>query len=671
MGQHTIKGLSSLAKRSRASLFSTAAALAALSPIASADQPGDSRRLTLGSHQRSITLIVDSPSAAVSGASRATDDLVDKLGSKPAPIPGYTVYATVIARLASQAQPDRAALLADIRERPGVRSADPAPDIDGFLIIRCESIARASTLADTLKADPRFLSAELDIQRPRSTRTLPNDPSFSQQWFLDNTTTPLVDLNVAPVWAMGITGSGITVGIVEGGWQVDHPDLAANFNADASMPGGSDTSHSTSCAGIVGARANNGLGGAGVAYGARVSKLIYGGPSADTANALAYRNDLNMIKSNSWGPLDLGLLADISAIELAALEQSASTGRAGLGTIFVWAAGNGGAEDRVDYDPYASTRHTIAISSISEFDTSPEYAEPGSSLFAVAPSSSDGRGIFTTANNSSFNPDFGGTSAACPQAAGVIALMLEANPLLSARDVRHIIARTARRCDPTDPGWTTNAGGHGINPKFGFGAIDAHAAVLLAQSWTPVGPEQIADSGLIAINASIPDNSPIGLTRVVTIPDNLLVEHAELILDVETNYVGDLSITLQSPGGTVSVLSVPRDDPQDDLSGRVFTSVRHWDEPSRGDWTIKIADRGPLDFATWNSARLVLYGTDADPSCSIADLSEPFGSLNFFDVAAFLSHFNAQSPAADFDANGLWNFFDLAGFIASYNAGCP
>lgn len=77
--------------------------------------------------------------------------------------------------------------------------------------------------------------------------------------------------------------------------------------------------------------------------------------------------------------------------------------------------------------------------------------------------------------------------------------------------------------------------------------------------------------------------------------------------------------------------------------------------------------------------RLIISVTQADrvlvlsitPPCSPADLAGPFGEINFFDVSAFLSAFNAQDPAADFNNDGEINFFDVSGFLAAFNAGCP
>lgn len=63
---------------------------------------------------------------------------------------------------------------------------------------------------------------------------------------------------------------------------------------------------------------------------------------------------------------------------------------------------------------------------------------------------------------------------------------------------------------------------------------------------------------------------------------------------------------------------------------------------------------------------------DTNPGCSPADLAEPHGVLNFFDLSAYLALYNTQDPAADLAAPyGVFNFFDLSAYLAAYNAGCP
>ncbi len=87
---------------------------------------------------------------------------------------------------------------------------------------------------------------------------------------------------------------------------------------------------------------------------------------------------------------------------------------------------------------------------------------------------------------------------------------------------------------------------------------------------------------------------------------------------------------------------------------------------------INIADDG-------TTQRIVISAIEADrvyvfsitPPCSPADLAGPFGELNFFDVSAFLSAFNAMDPAADFNGDGMFDFFDVSGFLSAFNAGCP
>jgi len=68
---------------------------------------------------------------------------------------------------------------------------------------------------------------------------------------------------------------------------------------------------------------------------------------------------------------------------------------------------------------------------------------------------------------------------------------------------------------------------------------------------------------------------------------------------------------------------------------------------------------------------LVLTLCDLAGTCCPADLDNN-NTLNFFDVAAFLTLYNANDPAADLAApSGTFNFFDIAEFVSLYNAGCP
>ena len=402
----------------------------------------------------------------------------------------------------------------------------------------------AASLARTLRLAPSVERVYVDVEAPKSLRSIPDDPFLELQWNLRNLQDPGIDANVVPVWEAGLSGAGVVVGVVETqNVQFAHPDLEANYNADASLVDRPFHQHTTAVAGIIAMVGNNQGGGAGASYGAQFSTMAVGS-ATKTAEAFAYRNDLNDIKNNSWGPPDNARIGRITTIEREALAEAVANGRAGLGEVFVWAAGNGGLnpDEREDYDPYASSRYTIAVSSFNDDGRFSEYAERGSSILVCAPSdggfgSPQNRGIFSTdlVGSPGYDPgdytdSFGGTSAAAPLAAGVIALLLEARPDLTWRDVQHILVRSARMIDESDPGWEFNGAGRMLHERYGFGAIDAGAALTIAQDWQTIGDERTAASGLITLNQAIPDNDPAGLTQTVEIPESFRVESVELAL---------------------------------------------------------------------------------------------------------------------------------------------
>ena len=68
---------------------------------------------------------------------------------------------------------------------------------------------------------------------------------------------------------------------------------------------------------------------------------------------------------------------------------------------------------------------------------------------------------------------------------------------------------------------------------------------------------------------------------------------------------------------------------------------------------------------------MVLAGLVGPVMCNAADYAEPLGELNFFDVSAFLSLYNAADSAADLNGDGSFNFFDVSLFLSAYSNGCP
>ena len=173
-------------------------------------------------------------------------------------------------------------------------------------------------------------------------------------------------------------------------------------------------------------------------------------------------------------------------------------GRDGKGTIFVWASGNGGAAgDDCGADGYVSHPYVISIGAINHLGKTTSFHEHCPSTMAVVHAggrhgdSKDEQmmpiGVVCADVGGKCTTGFFGTSAAAPVAAGAFALVLEANPELTYRDVMHIIARTARI--PTlfeIDDWTINGGGLHVSDKFGFGVLDVGQMIALAQNWTNV-----------------------------------------------------------------------------------------------------------------------------------------------------------------------------------------
>ena len=372
-----------------------------------------------------------------------------------------------------------------------------------------------------------FLKGEIEsfsplLDRSVSTRFEPNDPFYDDQWHLNNTGqtsgTSGEDANVTAVWN-SYNGSGVVISVIDDGVEHSHPDLTTNYLSQHSYDWCGDDpdpdpnswdGHGTAVAGVAAGTGNNSIGVTGAAFGANIAghRLIACGFTDSTAaDALSYDNGDIDIYSNSWGPTDDGSsLEGPGPITIAAIEDSIYNGRSGLGNIYTWAAGNGlEANDNSNYDGYASLRYAIAVSAITHYGDQSWYSEPGANILVTAHSNGgtpDYEGITTTDitgtggySGGDVNHDFGGTSSATPLVSGVIALILESNPDLTWRDVQNILVHSSRKNDVNDSSWTVNGGGLNVSHKYGFGAVDAGAAVSLAENWTSSGEETNATFG--------------------------------------------------------------------------------------------------------------------------------------------------------------------------------
>jgi subtilisin family serine protease len=523
-----------------------------------------------------------------------------------------------------------------IAARAGMEVVMPVGSLPGYYILRAANVSgRAQNVTQTLRADAGVLYARQQMTLARATRVETRDPAddpeYADQWHLDNTGqgggTVGADVNILDAWAAGYTGEGVVVASVDDGVWVEHPDLAPNMRLDLSYdfinddPDPSAGGHGTSVAGVM-AAADNGTPviddycGVGAAYDAGIAGLYmldFGLTDAIEGASLSYMSNDIHIYNNSWGPFDDGYtLEGPGPLAAAALESGAATGRNGLGTIYAWAAGNGGTTDNINADGYANSIYVIAVGASTNQGTRSWYSEPGAAMLINAPSSGGTLGISTTGyGDTGCTNGFGGTSSAAPLAAGVMALVLDANPNLTYRDMMHILVNTSDVIDAANPDWQTNGAGRQFSHYYGFGRINAKSAVDAALTWQTVDAHTSFTSDVETVNAVIPEDANNPVTDTITVTENLKLEHVQIVFNADHNVRGQIHVDLVSPDGTVSKMMFGRPDNGDDYANWTMTSVAHWDELSAGDWTIRVWDRtNDSNDGTFNSWQLILWGTE-------------------------------------------------------------
>ncbi|KAI1318140.1 pheromone processing endoprotease [Mortierella claussenii] len=446
------------------------------------------------------------------------------------------------------------------------------------------------------------------------------DPGFRFQWHLHDTK-DRHDINVTGVWKQGINGTGVNVAIIDDGLDMDSEDLGPNFFKEGSWdfndhtalpkPRLDDDQHGTRCAGEI-AAVRNDLCGVGVAYGAKVAGLRILSSQitdADEAAALNYEYQKNHIYSCSWGPPDDGKSMDgPKGVVYDAMVNGIKNGRGGLGSIYVFATGNGGSQDDdCNFDGYTNSLYTVSIGAIDRHQEHPYYSEACSAQLAVTYSNGGSSAIYTcdVGVRQCFG-QHGGTSAAAPIAAGMIALALSIRSDLSWRDIQYLLMSTAVPISITDYDWERTYAGRLFNHKFGYGSLDAYRLVEAAKTFQSLGPQTSLHPPAVQVNQAIlQDGKGISSKLRITEQDVEakdvqlgILEHVTVTVNIEHQRRGDVEVELVSPHGVQSRLGARRQF-DSDTTGFVnwtFMTVKHWEEDLIGEWTLTVRDQNNPKF---------------------------------------------------------------------------
>lgn len=312
----------------------------------------------------------------------------------------------------------------------------------------------------------------------------PSDPRYGGQWYFDN-------LGMPDAWGLTRGSAETSIVVVDTGCDLDHPDLATKLDPGRDVVDGDDdpsfeltdsgAAHGTECAGLVGAATDNDEGIAGGCPECRVRcvRLLSDELTPLSADIDAFQFALDVdadVVSNSWGFVEAmpapSALADV-------IREVATQGRGGKGALVLFAAGN---DDReIDDDELQAVDGVLCVGAINNFDESTPFTNRGAAVDFVAPT-----GTLTTdisgpegSDPTDYTSLFGGTSSACPVAAGIAGLLASAAPDKTGAELSAILLETLRPAPYAVPD------GAGHDPVYGYGIIQPAEALSVALGVTP------------------------------------------------------------------------------------------------------------------------------------------------------------------------------------------
>ncbi|MCY4094813.1 MAG: S8 family serine peptidase [Gammaproteobacteria bacterium] len=443
--------------------------------------------------------------------------------------------------------------------------------------------------------------------------------------------------------------------------------------------------HGTAMAGVIGAVSDNGIGIRGVApfVWIRAFNYLSDPTTANFLTALGsgetrHTSDVDIfnLSLGDQGTFFVRSLADIEE-ENAPFAHGTSFLRNEKGAVYVKASGNefnsctnavnqrigcvSSQTDRINSSPYV-----ITVGGLNAAGLRAAYSNTGSNVWLTAPggsrdSSPEGypglisldqfgtdRGHLWTqspdhwSRNHDLNPRGsvlapGGTSLSNAIVTGAIAILLEVEPNLTWRDIKHILAVSSRQVDPdieTVPfshanlqedvvvqhAWQTNEAGYEFHNYYGFGALDIDAAVEMVQGYEPESlPARVMSDWVTLDDQSdfaIPDGHAEGVVASITLdtdelPQDTTIESVELVVSLTHPWAADVQIELTSPSGTISIVS-----PAFNVelrryvqSGMLYLgSNAFYGENASGTWNIRFRDVFADDVGSIHTAYMRIHG---------------------------------------------------------------
>lgn len=346
-------------------------------------------------------------------------------------------------------------------------------------------------LAARLAGAPGVRSASPNLYTMRKAlgAWTPDDPRYPGQWFWDS-------LQMPTAWGRTKGDAATTIVVVDTGCDMTHPDLVNKMDPgldplehddDASYDATqSGAAHGTECAGLVAAETNNGVGIAGGCPDCRVRcvRLLWDKPVPTSADVEAFQFAIDTgaaVVSNSWGYVEPIPVPQALADAIAAAYD---TGRGGLGALVLFAAGNDDRELADDELPAAYG--VLAVGAVNNFDDATPFTNSGKAIDIVAPTGTNTTDIAGAEGDDAgdYTGLFGGTSSACPVAAGIAGLLVSVAPEKTAAELSQLLIDSARPAPYAAP----DANGHDL--VFGYGIVDPIAALD-----TLLGPEPSGAGG--------------------------------------------------------------------------------------------------------------------------------------------------------------------------------